>query len=177
MEVYSFYAHAALCHHESCDRAVDAAGHKDESLAVRSERKSAESLYLVTEYICGLAPYIDCQKAVRPVNIDAQDLAGLEDHAADLFCDLRRLHGEGFVGSVGLDLEGLYPVILYDLLHEFTGDAAYLVYIFRCLYRRAYRCDSEYPYALRDDLIFRDVCRDSYEHESVDPLCLGVLEA
>ena len=155
MEVHCLDAHSALCHHECRNRAVYAAAHQDHSLSVSAERKASETADLVPEYVCALASYINGQHAVRIMNVHAEHLACLEYHSPYLTGYLRRLNSEGFVGPLALYLEGPDVFSLYHLLHVFGSKSAYLIDILRRFNSRADRRDSEHPYALCDDFIFR----------------------
>ena len=143
---------AALCHHIGSDRAVDAAGEQQHGVAGCSDRQTACALFPCGVNICIRIADLDRDCDIRIRDIDFQMRIMGQQNAAELrtaqfTADLRRLHREGLVRTLCLNLKGLCAGQRFlKIRHSLRGN------ICKCLFagqRTAERCNPEHLFQTR----------------------------
>ena len=103
-------AEAALCHPVCRHRAVDAAGQHIEGAAGGSDRQTALTLYFGAVDIRTVIADLHDDLELRVLDVHPQVVVPAQQIGTQLPHQLGTGHGEGLIGTAGLDLEGLDAV-------------------------------------------------------------------
>ena len=103
-------AEAALCHPVCRHRAVDAAGQHIEGAAGGAHRQATLALYFRAMDIRTVIADLHDDLELRVLDVHPQVVVPAQQIGTQLPHQLRAGHGEGLVGTAGLDLEGLDAV-------------------------------------------------------------------
>ena len=105
-------AEAALCHPVCRHRAVDAAGQHIEGAAGSSDRQTTLTLYFRAMDIRTVIADLHDDLELRVLDVHPQVVVPAQQIGPQLPHQFGTGHGEGLIGTAGLDLEGLDAVEL-----------------------------------------------------------------